>query len=271
MTVVLIGGVIRSQTLPGHTEPYDFFFAACSWRWRGTLGILSHTRRSYRQAVEARAEQAEAERERQIALAAAEERTRIARELHDVVAHHVSLMAVQSEAAAAAAARPGRGRKGRGDHRPDSQGGPDRARRLLAAARPGRCQRPGGRPHPPRRSVLDEAIGQVRQAGIAVNLRVEGSRQAVAGRGPDREPDRAGGADQHGRAFQRGRGRGDRQLWTRLRHRVRDRHGNGGRRRDLGHQARRGRAAVRRGRARPVVSGGFGLAGIAERVASCGS
>jgi signal transduction histidine kinase len=39
----------------------------------------------------------------------------------------------------------------------------------------------------------------------------------------------------------------------------------------LGHQARRGRAGSSDGGgARPAVSGGFGLAGIAERVASCG-
>jgi signal transduction histidine kinase len=39
----------------------------------------------------------------------------------------------------------------------------------------------------------------------------------------------------------------------------------------LDHQARRGRAGSSDGGgARPAVSGGFGLAGIAERVASCG-
>jgi signal transduction histidine kinase len=39
----------------------------------------------------------------------------------------------------------------------------------------------------------------------------------------------------------------------------------------LGDQARRGRAGSSNGGgARPAVSGGFGLAGIAERVASCG-
>ena len=39
-------------------------------------------------------------RDREVALAAAQERATIARELHDVVAHHVSLIAVQSDAAA---------------------------------------------------------------------------------------------------------------------------------------------------------------------------
>ena len=63
-------------------------------------GIISRTRRAYLQEVEARAEQAEAVRDREVALAAAQERARIARELHDVVAHHVSLIAVQSDAAA---------------------------------------------------------------------------------------------------------------------------------------------------------------------------
>lgn len=52
--------------------------------------------RRERQVLMARAEQAELEESRRAVL---EERTRIARELHDVVAHHMSLMAVQAETA----------------------------------------------------------------------------------------------------------------------------------------------------------------------------
>ena len=99
ISALLLAGIIRSQLLPGHTEPYDFFVVVLVFAAAGMAGILSRTRRAYLQEVEARAEHAEAERDRQVALVAAQERTRIARELHDVVAHHVSLMAVQSEAA----------------------------------------------------------------------------------------------------------------------------------------------------------------------------
>jgi signal transduction histidine kinase len=63
-------------------------------------GIISRTRRAYLQEAQARAERTQAVRDREVALAAAQERARIARELHDVVAHHVSLIAVQSDAAA---------------------------------------------------------------------------------------------------------------------------------------------------------------------------
>src|SRR5207245_419454 len=48
------------------------------------------------QALAAQTERAEAERARRAVL---EERTRIARELHDVVAHHMSLIAVRAETA----------------------------------------------------------------------------------------------------------------------------------------------------------------------------
>ena len=51
-----------------------------------------------------RAAQLEREREAEVRLVAAEERTQIARELHDVVAHHVSLMTVQAGAAKTVAA-----------------------------------------------------------------------------------------------------------------------------------------------------------------------
>src|SRR5260221_9290560 len=97
MSAVTLAGIVRSQLLPGHNEPYDFFVVVLQFAVAGTLGILSRTRRAYVQEVEARAEHAEAERARHVALAAAEERARIARELHDVVAHHVSLMAALSE------------------------------------------------------------------------------------------------------------------------------------------------------------------------------
>ncbi|MDN3354948.1 sensor histidine kinase [Actinomadura sp. DC4] len=57
------------------------------------LGHLVRTRRSTRQALAEQEERHEAE------TAVLEERQRIARELHDVVAHHMSVIAIQAEAA----------------------------------------------------------------------------------------------------------------------------------------------------------------------------
>jgi signal transduction histidine kinase len=149
----------------------------------GMAGVLSRTHRAYLREVEVRAENAEAQRDREVALAAAQERTRIARELHDVVAHHVSLMAVQSEAAASLLpARPAEAEK-------SVQIIGQTAREVLTELRqlPGVLRGPGdsaGRQAStspsPSISELDEVLVQVRQAGIAVDLRVEGSPGKVA-------------------------------------------------------------------------------------------
>lgn len=64
--------------------------------WIG--GDSLRTRRAYQQSVLDRAERAEALRDSLALQAVAEERTRIARELHDVVAHSMSLMVVQAGA-----------------------------------------------------------------------------------------------------------------------------------------------------------------------------
>ncbi|MER6942662.1 sensor histidine kinase [Nonomuraea sp. NPDC000554] len=62
-------------------------------------GLYASTRRRYLEGLEERAERAERERDQQARMAAAAERTRIARELHDVVAHNVSVIVVQADGA----------------------------------------------------------------------------------------------------------------------------------------------------------------------------
>ena len=64
------------------------------------LGDSARWRRGYYQALEERAARLERERDAQAQVAAAAERARIAREIHDVVAHNVSVMVVQADGAA---------------------------------------------------------------------------------------------------------------------------------------------------------------------------
>jgi signal transduction histidine kinase len=63
------------------------------------FGERAHVQMRERRALEERTAELERERERTAAQAVALDRVRIARELHDVVAHHVSLMGVQAGAA----------------------------------------------------------------------------------------------------------------------------------------------------------------------------
>jgi signal transduction histidine kinase len=63
------------------------------------FGDSRRTRREQVEMIEERAVRAERERDGQARLAVREERTRIAREMHDIVAHSVSVMVVQAGAA----------------------------------------------------------------------------------------------------------------------------------------------------------------------------
>ncbi len=183
ISALVLFGAIQAQTTPGHIEPSDFFVTALEFAAAGIAGMASRTRRAYLREVEARAEQAEADRDRQVALAAAQERTRIARELHDVVAHHVSLMAVQSEAAASLLpGRPAEASKSVQIIGDTAREALTELRRLLGVLRgpPGPDGRQPVTAPSPSIGELDEVLVQVRQAGIAVDLRVEGNPSKLA-------------------------------------------------------------------------------------------
>ena len=72
---------------------------AASW----VLGYALRTRRDYVGELRDRAARLEAEEGERAARAVVDERLRIARELHDVIGHSISLIAIQSEAAARSA------------------------------------------------------------------------------------------------------------------------------------------------------------------------
>ena len=82
------------------TEPMVSDFVAVTVLYGGSWAVGQAVRQRSRQVAEhaARADRAEREREERAAHAVTEERTRIARELHDVVAHSISVIAVQTQA-----------------------------------------------------------------------------------------------------------------------------------------------------------------------------
>ena len=100
VTAFVVAGIPVALAAPGHNEPYDAITQAFIFLTAGVGGVLTRAKRATLAAAESRAAWAEAELDRQSSRAAAQERAKIARELHDVVAHHVSLMAVQAEATA---------------------------------------------------------------------------------------------------------------------------------------------------------------------------
>ena len=174
-----VTGIATSLASPGHSEPYEAIFQGTIFLTAWAAGTLNRTKRANLAAAQGRADRAEAELDRVVAAQAAAERARIARELHDVVAHHVSLMAVQAEAAASLLPdKPVQARKS-----VDIIG--DTARLALAELRRllGVLRGPSERLETaPSASLgeLDGVLDQVRGAGLAVDLKVTGTRCPLA-------------------------------------------------------------------------------------------
>lgn len=93
----LLGAVLTMQHKE-HSEPFEYAFHVTGMICAYGLGVLARVQRAYTAAVEDRARRLERERAADTARAIAQERARIARDMHDILAHAVSLMVVQAEA-----------------------------------------------------------------------------------------------------------------------------------------------------------------------------
>jgi signal transduction histidine kinase len=147
--------------------------------WTGmaaAVGDAVRSRRAFVDAIRERAERAERTREEEARRRVAEERMRIARELHDVVAHHIALVNVQAGVAA---------------HVMDSR--PDQAKEALAHVREASRSalqelratvgllRQSGDPEAPTEpapglGVLDQLVDGFVRAGLPVDIEVSSAR-----------------------------------------------------------------------------------------------
>jgi signal transduction histidine kinase len=121
---------------------------------------------------ERRAQLAERERDLAAREAVVDERARIARELHDVVAHSVSVIVVQAQAGPRLLAEPTQVREVFRSIETTGREALDELRRLLGVLRARDEQLPVG--PQPGLDALQPLIQQLREAGLGVELRIEG-------------------------------------------------------------------------------------------------
>jgi signal transduction histidine kinase len=98
LAITLGGAAIIVYNDPDHAAG-EYLFVPVLFAIAWLAGFALRERVDQAEAAEERATHAEREREENARRAVFEERVRIARELHDVVAHHVSMMGVQAGAA----------------------------------------------------------------------------------------------------------------------------------------------------------------------------
>jgi signal transduction histidine kinase len=146
-------------------------FIAVAW----VLGHFVGDRQVYAAQLEERTAELEEAREELARRAVVEERLRLARELHDVVAHAMSVIAVQSGVGAHVAdSRPEEVGKALAAIEVTSRGALEELRRLLGVLRQDSEVQASLMPVPGLAN-LDSLLAEVGKAGLAVRVRVEGT------------------------------------------------------------------------------------------------
>jgi len=141
------------------------------------LGLNVRTRRAYLATVEERAAQLERERDQQGQLAAAAERARIAREMHDIVAHNLSVMIALADGAKYTAPHdPARAGDAMEQVSQTGRSALSEMRRLLGVLREddGTALAPQ-----PGLGDIEPLLEQVRAAGLQATLEISGAPLAL--------------------------------------------------------------------------------------------
>jgi signal transduction histidine kinase len=142
------------------------------------LGTLVGSRRERIRALEERAEQLARERDNQATIATLAERSRIAREMHDIVAHSVSVMVALADGAAVAVERnPQSAKRALEELAETGRSALSDMRRLLGVLGEGSSDEL--RPAPSRRDLPD-LVARFRAAGLPVQLSESGQPVADA-------------------------------------------------------------------------------------------
>ncbi|MEU3105895.1 sensor histidine kinase [Streptomyces griseoflavus] len=151
-------------------------FQALPFALAWVLGDSIRTRRAYFAQLEERAARLEKERAAQAKVAVAAERARIARELHDVVAHNVSVMVVQADGAAYVLdAAPDQAKKALETISSTGRQALAEMRRLLGVLRTGEHQEAGEYVPQPDVRQIEDLVEECRGSGLPVDFKVEGT------------------------------------------------------------------------------------------------
>jgi signal transduction histidine kinase len=185
IAVCLIGvaiAVLRFAPTHGDKSPHIMFLIALELSvpivsaW--VLGDSMAYRRAHYAWLEERARRAEAERDAKAQVAVAAERARIAREMHDVIAHNVSVMVVQADGAAFAFDDdPARARQAIDAISRTGRQALTEMRRLLGVLRNG--EKTTGMAPQPGLAQISELLTEARLAGLPVSLTIEGMPQPL--------------------------------------------------------------------------------------------
>jgi signal transduction histidine kinase len=152
------------------------FLLASVGAW--VLGDSVASRRARSAALEERAVRAERERDAQAEIAAAAERVRIARELHDVIAHSLSVMVAQADGGVYAFdAMPERSREALAEIGRTGRQALSEMSSLLGVLRAG-PEAPSLAPAPAAADVA-QLVTQAREAGMRVSYTVEGQARPL--------------------------------------------------------------------------------------------
>jgi signal transduction histidine kinase len=169
------GGVLRGLPL---NQSFVLGYNAAFIAFPLLLGIAVRSRREREDELAARTTELQREREENARRAVLDERVRIARELHDVVAHHVSVMGVQAGAARRVMAKqPEKAEEVLSSIEASSRQAVVELHRLLGFLR--RPDQPEERAPQPDLAQLPELVATLGEGGLTVELSIEGEPQAL--------------------------------------------------------------------------------------------